>query len=216
MLKNFKQFINESDEIGDDSLEVMYELGIIGPTQEQQEFLNKITSNSGALRFNLRTGLVDVEGSVYAHECELTDFKGIRFGKVSGNFHCYTNQLTSLEGAPQEVVGHFDCSYNKLTSLDGASSVVGGNFECNNNDLTSLVGAPEYVGKSFICYSNELTSLDGAPERIDGNFECNDNKLTSLDGAPKRVGGNFDCRYNSLENIEESELPIVIVGKLYK
>ena len=55
----------------------------------------------------------------------------IKFRKVDGNFDCFSNQLTSLEGAPLEVMGGFWCSLNKLTSLQGAPSTVGGPFMCN-------------------------------------------------------------------------------------
>ncbi len=215
-VKGFGQFINESSDFEDDSQEVKYELGLIGPTQEQRLFLDEITYDENTWRFNPRTGLVDIAGSVRANYYNLVDFKGIRFGTVSGYFDCADNQLTSLEGAPQVVGQSFYCNNNKLTSLDYAPQQVGGHFYCNTNGLTSLEGAPERVGGGFYCGENRLTSLQGAPERVDGNFECDHNELTSLDGAPQRVGGNFDCRYNSLENIEESELPIVIVGKLYK
>ena len=45
----------------------------------------------------------------------LTDFKGVRFGEVGGNFNCSNNELTSLEGAPQRVGGYFDCHDNPIS-----------------------------------------------------------------------------------------------------
>ena len=41
----------------------------------------------------------------------LLDFK-FRFRKISGDFYCSNNKLTSLEGAPQEIGGSFDCGHN--------------------------------------------------------------------------------------------------------
>ena len=59
------------------------------------------------------TGVVDVDGDI--------DFVGqnleklpLRFGRISGNFNCSGNQLTTLKGAPKEVVGNFYCSDNKV------------------------------------------------------------------------------------------------------
>ena len=52
---------------------------------------------------------------------------------VSGHFGCYYNKLTTLVGAPTNVVGRFDCSNNNLTSLVGAPKTVGGHFYCNDN-----------------------------------------------------------------------------------
>ena len=71
-----------------------------------------------------------------------------------GNFSCYDNNLTSLQGAPKTVGGYFDCDYNKLTSLQGAPKYVSGNFGCDHNNLTSLQGAPKTVGGDFICSYN--------------------------------------------------------------
>jgi|SRR6056300_1523436 hypothetical protein len=143
---------------------------------------------------------------------------GIKFGKVSGNFNCSYNNLTSLGGAPQEVGGNFDCRYNYLTSLEGAPQKVGGNFYCSGNNLTSLEGAPQEVGGDFDCsYSiglislisgdfscrvNTLTSLKGAPQKVGGGFDCSGNNLTSLEGSPQKVGGNFKCYINNLTSLK--------------
>ncbi len=121
---------------------------------------------------------------------------------VEGNFDCYFNQLTSLEGAPKEVGGDFSCSYNQLTSLEGAPKEVGGSFGCHVNHLTNLEGAPKEVGGDFRCWDNQLTSLKGAPEKVGGKFDCSKNKLTSLEGALKEVGGDFICTNNQLTSLE--------------
>ena len=55
---------------------------------------------------------------------------------MRGNFDCYSNQLTSLEGAPQEVGGYFDCRNNQLTSLEGAPREVRGDFDCHWNPIS--------------------------------------------------------------------------------
>ena len=131
---------------------------------------------------------------------QLTSLEGAP-QEVGGNFYCSENQLTSLEGAPQEVKGMFDCSFNKLTSLRGAPQKVGGDFYCYCNQLTSLEGAPQEVGGYFDCYNNQLTSLEGAPQEVSGDFKCNDNQLTSLEHAPQNVGGDFDCSCNQLTSL---------------
>ncbi len=112
---------------------------------------------------------VKVTGDVDLVDAGLTKLP-INFTEVGGNFWCYSNELTSLEGAPEEVGRDFNCSYN---------------------ELTSLVGAPRKVGRSFFCSYNELTSLEGAPEEVDTDFWCRDNQLTSLKGKPKFIGGDF-------------------------
>ena len=119
---------------------------------------------------------------------------------VKGDFNCDNNNLTSLEGAPQNVGGDFYCSRNNnLTSLKGAPQTVEGNFNCSsNNNLTSLEGAPQTVKGDFYCADNNLTSLEGAPQTVEGNFNCShNNNLTSLKGVPQTVKGNFNCSYNN-------------------
>ena len=164
-----------------------------GLTPEQEEFLNKCTK--GSWTYNSSTGLVDVDGDFRCSDQNLDDFKGVRFGKVSGNFNCQYNRLTSLEGSPRQVGGDFNCSDNDLTSLEGAPEWIKmyGSFNCRYNKLTSLEGAPPKVGWSFFCDSNRLTSLVGAPTKLGGRFSCEGNNLTSLEGAPQKVGDGFIC-----------------------
>ncbi len=174
-------------------------------TEEQFEviqFLNKFTKGKWSL--NEKTGLVDIEGNFNCSGItlnkgsrkKLKDFSGVRFGVVTGDFGCSFNELTSLEGAPQEVGRNFNCEGNELTSIKGAPQEVGGHFLCSDNKITSLEGAPKKVD-GFYCSGNKLTSLEGAPRVVKGNFCCCYNELTSLEGAPRKVEGlsNFSGRW---------------------
>jgi hypothetical protein len=170
-------------------------------TPEQIEWLDKCTRGKWTL--NKKTGLVDVDRDFQCDKQDLTDFKGVRFGVVTGRFDCSHNRLTSLEGAPQEAGKGFDCSRNSLTSLKGAPQKVGGDFfNCACNSLTSLEGAPQEVIDGFYCSDNRLTSLEGAPRKVLSIFSCHHNSLTSLEGAPQEVGWNFDCSHNRLTSLE--------------
>ena len=53
---------------------------------------------------------IDVDGDVNLYN-RLGDMKKlpVRFGKVSGYFHCGYNKLTTLEGCPKYVGGYFGC-----------------------------------------------------------------------------------------------------------
>ena len=176
-------YLNKISELTDEEIQIII-------------FLEKYTS--GKWTFNKKTGLVDIEGNFYCDNKKLKDFKGVKFGVVTGNFGCHNNSLTSLEGAPQEVGGCFYCYDNSLTSLEGAPKEVKGYFYCSHNKLTSLEGAPQEVGVGFNCSDNKLTSLEGAPKEVGGGFDCSDNKLTSLEGAPQVVEGIFWCDGNPI------------------
>jgi len=179
------------------------------------------TSNyhDGVWTLNEETGLVDIEGNFDVTEWigykrgphgtsylkehvkfKSRDFKGIKFGVVTGYFYCAGMELESLEGAPIKVLEEFDCSGNKLTSLEGAPKEVGWDFNCSANKIKDLKGAPSVVGGSFHCARTKLESLEGAPKEIGGVFNCRRNKLTSLKGAPRKVGG-FECQENMLTDL---------------
>jgi len=145
-------------------------------TKEQLNWLDECVN--GSWKLNPSTGLVDVDGDFYCKGQGLTDFKGVKFRKVSKDFDCSDNQLTTLEGAPKSVGRDFDCSYNQLTTLGGAPKTVGENFWCSDNQLTTLEGAPQTVDGSFICSDNQLTSLEGAPRKVDGGFGCEGNPVS--------------------------------------
>ena len=130
-------------------------------------------------------GSIDVDGNLYLDlnvypSGKKLDRFPLKFRKVNGNVDCSNNNLTSLEGYPQEVGGHFDCSVNKLTSLEGSPTEVGGNFNCEHNQLISLEGSPKEIGGSLNCSYNKLTSLKGCPSKIDGDFDCFYNPLPPL------------------------------------
>ena len=184
-------------------------------TAGQIEWLDKCAA--GRWKLNRQTGFVDVDGVFDCSEQGLTDFKGVRFGKVSGGFYCEGNQLTTLEGAPRAVSLSFHCGGNQLTSLMGAPQTVGGDFHCYNNDLTSLVGAPKTIKGDFHCYRNELTTLEGAPQSVGWNFDCEDNQLTTLVGAPQEVKGDFYCGQNPVtETTLEAIFALMKKGKSYQ
>ena len=180
-------------------------------TPEQIEWLDKCTK--GTWQLNPQTEEVDVNGDFTCHSQRLSDFKGVRFGKVRGSFYCDHNQLTTLEGAPLKVRDDFRCDNNQLTSLEGAPQKIERNFDCENNQLTSLEGAPREVGAGFSCTNNQLTSLEGAPQEVGGDFSCMNNALTSLEGAPQIVGADFLCSGNQLSSLEGS--PQKVGGDFY-
>jgi len=103
-------------------------------------------------------GSIDVNGHVLLGKQKLTELP-LKFNIVSGDFYCYINNLTSLDGSPTYVGGGFYCSDNKLKSLVGCPNYVGGNFYCDYNQLTSLMGCPKEVGGDFYCSYNPISPI---------------------------------------------------------
>ncbi len=138
------------------------------------------------------------------------------FKQVGGDFICSSNQLTSLQGAPQEITESFFCDNNQLTSLHGCPNEVGGYFYCYNNQLTSLQGCPQEVGGGFICSYNQLVSLEGCPKKIGGGFSCSNNQLISLQGGPKEMDGRFYCSNNDLTSLDGLPKSINVILSWHK
>jgi len=141
-------------------------------------------------------GSYSCEGNVDISDMGLTKIP-VRFKEVKGGFYC-SNNLETLDGAPEKVGGHFYCYYNKLETLEGGPKIVGGHFGCSNNNLETLEGAPEKVGGDFSCSNNKLETLEGAPKKVGRNFYCYYNKLETLEGAPESVGGGFYFKGNPI------------------
>ena len=90
-------------------------------------------------------GSIDVDGDVYLCNKGLTELP-LTFNKVSGDFDCGGNNLTSLKGCPRWIGGYFWCSNNQLTSLKFSPDYIGSNFYCYNNPLTDNLCDTEIGG----------------------------------------------------------------------
>jgi hypothetical protein len=180
------------------------EIKKMGLSVSQIKYLDRgVKKSRGNWSFNETTGRIDIMGSFVSPE-GLKGFRGIRFGTVTGDFDCYSNNLTSLEGAPQKVGGDFRCHDNNLTSLVGGPTEVHGSFYCyRNNNIVDLNGSPKIVGGHFRCADTGITSLDGITQNIGRDLNCaNTPNLKSLKGAPAKINGIFDCSYSGIISLE--------------
>ena len=115
---------------------------------------------------------IDVDGKVDLSNKGLSKLP-LKFRHVKGDFYCYDNNLTTLEGAPETVDGYFNCRNNGLTTLEGVPETVGGFFSCGGNNLTTLEGSPRRVDVDFYCINNKnLMSLEGISPTIHGGLYC--------------------------------------------
>ena len=117
-------------------------------------------------------GSIDVDGDVDLYNKGLTELPLI-FNRVTGNFSCSLNNLTTLKGCPRWVGGDFNCHNNKLTSLEFSPDYVGGFFSCKYNDLTDNYIETEILG-------NFYTTLKQDGLIFDGNRSTNYNEWRKL------------------------------------
>ena len=72
-------------------------------------------------------GSIDVDGDVSFCRKGLTELP-LTFNKVSGNFDCGDNNITTLKGCPRWIGGFFRASFTEITSLDFSPDYVDGYF----------------------------------------------------------------------------------------
>jgi hypothetical protein len=125
-------------------------------------------------------GSYDVIGNVILSMRNISQLSQlpIKFNKVSGNFDCSYNMLTSLDGSPKEVSGYFDCSYNSLTNLEGCPKSIR-NLNCSYNKLITFVGTPKLLLNNFYCDNNNITDFKGFNCEII-SFDCIDNPMYEI------------------------------------
>jgi len=103
-------------------------------TQEQIEFLDKVVWG-GRNNWTLNSdGKVDVNNWVIMSNMGLTEIP-VKFGRISIQFNC---------------------AYNNLTTLKNCPDYVGKRFNCSNNNLTTLDDLPEFIGEIITIYNNPL------------------------------------------------------------
>ena len=116
--------------------------------------IDAICQRYGITNYTINNGLVDVDASVDLSYIRLTKLP-LQFGKVTGNFYCYSNQLTTLEGGPKWVEGNFYCNNNQLTSLQGGPKWVEGNFDCSFNPLPKEIYTYQKYIKEIIKWQDD-------------------------------------------------------------
>lgn len=124
------------------------------------------------------------------------------------------NQLTSLEGAPQEVTGNFDCYDNQLPNLIGAPKKVGRSFNCDE-DIAKKYGLQTSVTK--VLHFNELRpSLDRRTEEIKNNTK--QNLFRARDKMSQRSAGENDHPQEGVVNpkrpVETYDTKSVLLEKI--
>jgi len=83
----------------------------------------------------------------------------IKFRRVSGNFRCNFNKLTSLEFCPESVGNSILVFNNKLTSLEYLPKYIGGDIDCENNKIWSFRGIPDSFRGELYCDRNPIYEI---------------------------------------------------------
>lgn len=218
----------------------------LGLTAAQEKFLDDHTGNiqgdfiSGKLKksdsrvwsYNPKTGLVDVQGDFMCERSNNPSIRGIKFGKVTGNFllrgnidstegfpkivgenfNFYTGKAlkgNSIEGMPEKVGKSFwiGLGPSKIKNLEGGPKEVGGDYVIRGDfaNLENLKGSPEKIIKDFrIDRPLTVKSLEGGPKEVGGNFSIPSAAYEDLKGSPRKVGGDFSVGSPNLISLEGS------------
>jgi len=174
--------------------------GPVQTTKAGLDWLKEYNKCSKQPTYSVRPDeVIDVDGSVDLREMGIQKLP-VRFGKVTGNFFCASDDLTTCDGMPEEVGKDCLLDYNELASFVGVPHRVGQTFTCNGNPVTTLEGLPEFVGLHM--YMNELPNI----KSLQGFHKIVKNIGTSNDGM-------FECLNTP---IESSVLGLLLVRNLSK
>ena len=148
-------------------------------------------------KYNIRNYTINEDGSI----------------DVDGNVNLSFKKLTELPLNFNKVTGDFSCTHNELTTLKGSPKYVGLDFYCHdNNKLTSLEYGPVEVGGDFSCVDNKyLTSLEHSPKKVGGDFYCRTCPLKDLYGISDDIGGIIDVYETPLQSIIYDQVNIDFV-----
>ena len=176
-----------------------------GPlSQEQIDWLDSCIDKQkkGIWRYNTNTKRVDVDGHIKCQNQKLTDFHGISFGDVTGDFRCGGNKLdsTSLIHFPRTIGGSLQAWTNKLTTLENGPLIIKETCNLNKNKLTTLKGIASEI-KDLHLKSNNLTSLKYSPKTLN-SLDAISNKITDFDGAPTEIIDRIDLTGNPFKNFK--------------
>lgn len=86
------------------------------------------------------------------------------------------------------VPGDFLCNDNQLTTLDGIPDNVIGICDVSNNQLKNLKNCPLSTGRSFMAKHNRINTLEFTPHYIRGDFDVSDNLIQHLEGIEETLG----------------------------
>lgn len=104
---------------------------------------------------------VDVIGNVLLTSKKLSKLP-IKFNKVTGNFNCSSNELTSFENFPKEVIGDLRCDMNNISSFDFCPHYISGEFSCYSNPIHKLYD--RYVKNTKLNYNDFIKDFKNKKE----------------------------------------------------
>jgi hypothetical protein len=110
----------------------------------------------------------------------------MKYKVAEGFFNLSNNNLTSLEGCPEEAFS-FSCRDNKeLKSLVGGPKKIKYFYNCSGTGIENFIGAPEELHTVSCLNLPNLKSLKGFPKRIryelyiSGNFPFTNNEIKAV------------------------------------
>jgi hypothetical protein len=148
-------------------------------------------------------GSIDVDGNVNLQLEHLKQLP-LTFNKVSGDFKCDGDNLTTLKGCPKEV-GNFSCTGNKVTTLEHSPKIIGYNFAFSNRYITSLEGLEDtYITIELnVRNCSNLYSLKGFPKKV-SMFNCENTPIYPI---YKKFIKTIDCeKYEKITRFNEHEV----------
>lgn len=116
-------------------------------SRKEKEHIESLCDKYFIRNYNINpNGTVDVNGDVCLSGCHLYELP-FNFNKVTGDFLCDNNSLTTLKGSPIWVGKDYDCSSNRIRTLEFIPEYVGRRilFRCNSSINSEFVSRFNYL-----------------------------------------------------------------------
>ena len=134
----------------------------------------------------------------------ISDLTGIEDFNALATFHCYDNQLSSIDVSQNLSLTGLYCHYNQLTTLDITQNTALVSLNCRTNQLSTLDVTNNTLLQQLSCNSNQLTTLDISHNTALTYLHCGINQLSSLDVSQNTAITQLYFYYNLLNSIDLS------------
>jgi len=203
--------LNESFKKSDDKLS---SLGL-GKIIIIEEWLNKYLDCEYKINPDLT---IDVYGVIMMDNMNIGEFpEYIQFNKADDTFSLTNTKLHTLRGCPREVGTNFYCDSNNLTSLEYAPEKIHGNLYMSRNNipLDLLLRQLKDIDLGGLCYS-DLGVYDRNSHLTESFSRDNDDKLKNIGVGKISLIKDWLEKYQVKNYLIDSDnLSISVFGDVY-
>ncbi|MCR5815187.1 MAG: hypothetical protein K6G15_11960 [Desulfovibrio sp.] len=170
-----------------------------------QHFRNWLTENVAQGKSVLTTAQIAALESMDISFGEIADLKGLEHFTALKELICFSNTLTVLDLAKNQVLALLRCQGNELATLDLSRNKALEVVNCDQNKLASLdLSALSHL-VALSCRYNALSALDLSKNTALTELDVWGNALTSLDLSKNTALAKLNVLENPIQSLDLSK-----------